>query len=67
MQDAGPVGSAAVQCLFIAAVLHERSTAASELQTWQEAQHPWQPVLQNSGVLAGQAIRLESSACNPQQ
>lgn len=50
LQDALPACSAAVQCLFIAAVLHERSTAQSELQTWQEAQPHWQPIADDAGA-----------------
>lgn len=50
LQDALPVCSAAVQCLFIIAVVYERSVAQSELQTWQEAQHLWQPIPDDSGM-----------------
>ena len=50
LQDALPACSAAVQCLFIAAVLHERSTALRELQTWQEAQHHWHAIPDDAGV-----------------
>ena len=42
MQGLLPICSAAVQCLFVVAVLHERRITQQELIAWGAAQNPHQ-------------------------
>lgn len=64
LQNLLPACSAASQCLFVAAVLYERSIAQQELRTWQMAEQSWLPEQDEQGDRRHALLPWHSAYCD---